>query len=571
MSTVLILGGGMAGGRLVQELVRLGSRDKLVLAGREGPGVYNRVHLAPALTGPVGDDFWLVRPEWLADRGVTVLAGHGAQAVDRDRRTVTFHNGREERYDKLVLALGARPRLPPIPGLRLEGVHALRSLADARRLRSDLAVRRQVLVLGGGVLGLETAAELIRAGHAVTVVHSGASVLDRLLSAEAAGALVPHLEALGLRLLTGEQCAGLVGSGGRVSAARFASGRTVGADLVVLSAGMVPETSLARSAGLEVRRGIVVDDRLATSDPAIHAVGDCLEWNGRLWGLVSSSYEQARTLARILTGHDERFEPRDHPPVRLKAPVLAAGFGLGVPEPGDDVVQVRRPGEGFHRRLILRDGRLVGGETVGGADRRVDPGWDALETAFVEGRVLEGPPEALLEGGPGPSAGDWPDHRAVCDCNGVTAGDVRAALASGAEGFAGVVARTKAGTGCGSCRGRLRLVVDTEVPPAPVGRLGRWGRAFREKKIRGYTPYWILSYVLDGLLLVGSLLLVVTGLLKFPGLLAALGISIRRLPMDLFMALHDWGGLAVTFGVLAHLGLHWGMLVSFVRSMVRRR
>jgi nitrite reductase (NADH) large subunit len=576
MSKVLILGGGMSAGKLAEELVRLGAADGLAVAGEEGPGIYNRILLAKYAIEGEPEEFWTLPESWFAENRVAILAGRAAVAIDRSAKAVRFADGSSEGYETLVLALGSVPFAPPMKGLDLAGVHYLRSRADADRLRADLASPREVLVIGGGILGVETALEMREAGHSVRVAHRVPGLMERHLDLRGGRYLQRHLETLGLGVAVDDVCVELQAEGGRVARAVFGSGMVVETDLVLVSAGIRPRVELARDCGLEVGRGIKVDDDFRSSDPAIRAVGECMEWRGRTWGLLNAAYEQARALARSLAGRESAFAPADSPPTRLKAPIFAASLGALESADGDEVFVFDDPLRGVYKKVIVADGKIRGAQAVGAVADEDAARWDAVELSFSAGQELAESPGRMLFSSAATDAADpatWPDNLRVCECNGVSAGEIRAAIDAGARSFEAVMKATRAGTGCSSCRGRLRKLVESRFAPA-ARREGRWRRflrAYREREIKGYTPYWIVSYVLDFVMLVAAIDVGVTGILKFPGLLALLGISIRRMPMGLFMTLHDWGGVAIIVAVLLHLVIHWGMMISFLRSMTRRR
>ncbi|MEI8095460.1 MAG: FAD-dependent oxidoreductase [Spirochaetales bacterium] len=602
MKRLVILGNGMAAGKLVQELVRRGYRDQITLVGAEGPGVFNRILLTPYLTQPPKDDFWLVTPEWLAEHKVETLNGLTATAIDRDKKLVHFEGGRTEAYDTLVLALGSRPFLPPIAGVELPGVHTLRSLTDAERFRAELPAAKQVLVIGGGLIGLETALELHRAGYQVTVAHGVPGLMERHLELPAANVLRRHLEASGLKVLTEVACTALEAKDGRVNRAVFRDGATLDTDLVLVSTGAIPVTGLASAAGLAVGRGIQVNDQLLTADANIYAVGECLEWKGRTWGLQSSTYEQAQTLAQVLApsagaptaaANAVAYQPSDFPPTRLKAEVFTASLGALGSQPGDDVLEFTDPARGVYKKVVVRQGKIVGAQAVGSLTADDPDRWDSLEVAYATGQVLTRSAGELLFA-PVPMdatvAKSWPDNLRVCNCNGVSAGDIREAIANGCLTPEAVMKTTRAGTGCSTCRGRLRLLVEAEVGSSGKkdSAWKRFRRAWREKEIRGFTPYWIVSYFIDFVLLFCAVAVLVTGIIKFPGFLAWLfqtmhdlfpdaHFSVRRLTMeaeklkDLLAWWHDWGGLVMTGAVVLHLVIHWSMMLSFVRSMLTRK
>ncbi|UOK71502.1 NAD(P)/FAD-dependent oxidoreductase [Ancylobacter polymorphus] len=363
---LLIIGHGMASTRLVEELVeRAPGRFNITLLGAEPRPAYNRILLSPVLAGERAADDILIHPaDWYARRGVALHCGVTATAVDAGARRVTTSDGRSFDYDRLVIATGSSPLMPPLPGAGLPGVVSFRDVEDVAAMLDRAGEGRHAVVIGGGLLGLEAAHGLAQRGMAVTVLHLMPHLMERQLDAEAAGLLRGALEGRGLTLLTGVTTQEILGTD-HVSGVRLADGRCLPADLVVLAIGVRPRVDLARSAGLAVARGIVVDDALRTSAPGIYALGECAEHRGICHGLVAPLYEMARSLAAHLAGSEALYCPAPTA-TRLKVSgidVFSAGDFTEGPDVEDIVLRDFRLGH--YARLTVRADRLVGAVLYG--------------------------------------------------------------------------------------------------------------------------------------------------------------------------------------------------------------
>src|SRR5262245_36019539 len=302
---LVVVGNGMAAGRVLDELfARAPDRYDVTIFGAEPRVNYDRIMLSPVLAGEkrfddivVHDDAWYARHDIDLRKGETVIG------IDRAARTVRTRSGITERYDTLLIATGSNPLLIPVPGAELPGVVTFRDLDDVNTMLAAARNGGNAVVIGGGLLGLEAAAGLAAKGMAVTVVHLMATLMERQLDPNAGYLLKKAIEKRGIEILTEANTSAIVGPG-RAEAVLLEGGRTLPADLVVMAVGIKPNTLLAREAGLTVKRGIVVDDHMRTSDPDIFAVGECVEHRGQCYGLVAPLYEMARTLAATLAGEN---------------------------------------------------------------------------------------------------------------------------------------------------------------------------------------------------------------------------------------------------------------------------
>ncbi|NHC22798.1 NAD(P)/FAD-dependent oxidoreductase [Nocardioides sp. IC4_145] len=452
---VVVVGAGMAAVRLAELLVA-GGRHEVVLLGDEPHAPYNRILLSAVLEGTHDPAALAMR---LPD-GVDLRLGTRVVDVHRAEREVELADRSRVPYDRLVLATGSIPTLPPIRGLvRVDGrlderVHAFRSLEDCRRLDAAVPGARRAVVVGGGLLGLQVARALAVRGLATEVVEGGEHLLRSQVGPAAGSVLARGLRRLGTNVYTGARAVRLVDEG-PTCRLRLDNGHTLETDLVVLTAGGRPSTSLARRAGLEVRRGVVVDEHLRTSDERVSAIGDCAQRGDRTTGFVPPAWEQAGVLARHLRGEDATYDG-SRVVARLRATDLDVAV-LGDPTTAEgEVVEVTNPVVGSHRRLVVRGGRIVAGTLVGDLSRI------GLITQHYDRGTVLGPTEPghllMPDRVTAAEPAVLPDDAEVCSCAGVSAGAVRA-CASLDE----VRATTRATTGCGGCSDAVRQLLRTRT------------------------------------------------------------------------------------------------------------
>lgn len=363
---LIIVGKGMAATRLVDELSqRALGRYSVAVIGAEGRLAYNRVLLSPLLAGEIAErDIELKPAAWWQARGVSTLYGRAVTSIDRAARTVTLVDGLTLHYGKLVLATGSTPVKPPLPGSDLPGVVTFRDTADVGRMRAYAARGARIVVIGGGLLGLEAAYGLSKAGGQVTLLHLVDRLMERQLDAEGAALLAEAITARGITVRLGAASTGFVGTD-MVTGVGLQDGTIVPADLVVVAIGVRPNADIARAAGLAVNRGVLVDDGLATDDDSIFAIGECAEHRGGVYGLVEPAHEQARVLAMRLTGKPAAYEGS-----LLATNLKVSGVGVfsaGAFEAaeGTETVVLRDRNVGLYRKFVLREGRLVGCVLVG--------------------------------------------------------------------------------------------------------------------------------------------------------------------------------------------------------------
>ena len=365
--SLIVIGNGMAAARFVDELAqRALGRYAVAVIGEEPRLAYNRVLLSALLADEVGfGDIELKPARWWRDRGVTLRYGERATQVDAAARNVTLAGGAQLAFSKLVFATGSQPIRPEIPGMDLPGVLTFRDVDDVNAIAATKAAGVRVVVIGGGLLGLEAAYGLAKAGARVTLLHLMDRLMERQLDQRAALMLKRAVEAKGIAVRLQAQTARIAG-GGRVEAVELRDGTTIAADAVVVAVGIRPNIALARGAGLEVGRGIVVDDHLETTAAGVHAIGECAEHRGCCYGLVEPAYEQAQLLARRFAGERASY-PGSVLATNLKVSgvnVFSAGDFLATADDAEEIV-LSDPAVGIYKKLTLAQDRLVGAVLFG--------------------------------------------------------------------------------------------------------------------------------------------------------------------------------------------------------------
>lgn len=451
MRRVVIVGNGLAGHRLAERLARFGTDLAVTVLGAEPHAAYNRVLLSSVLAEGGNPDRVL-----LAEPGVEVRLGACVVGVDAALRTVTLAEGEVLPYDELVLATGSRPLLPPIPGLGLpdgspaSGVMTFRTVEDCRRIAA-CAARGPMAVVGGGLLGVEAARGLAGLGVDVTLVHPLPFLMERQLDA-GAGELLARLlldQGVALRLNVGARS-------WEPGTLRLSDGTTLSAAGVVVTAGVAPQTWLARGAGLEVARGIVVDDRLTTSTPGVYAIGECAEHRGICHGLVGPCWDQADVLAELLSGSNPAARyPGSSTVTRLKArgiDLASMGDLSGADDPDGlaDVVALSDLARGRYGAVRLLQGRIVGAVLVG-----LPEATGPVIQLFDSRAAVPSDRFGLLLGRTASLTVDspalLPARALICRCSGVSKGELVTAWQCGARTVDALRQATRATTGCGSC------------------------------------------------------------------------------------------------------------------------
>jgi assimilatory nitrate reductase electron transfer subunit len=466
---LVVVGNGMVGSRFVEDLLAADHAGKydITVLGAEDCEPYNRVLLSEVVAGAY-ELASLTLPTPDSPR-LRVYRGAAATAIDREDRVVLAADGSRHRYDQLVLATGAAARIPPLAGLGSDpaslprGVHALRSIDDAREIVAATLNAHRAVVLGAGVLGLEAACGLAKRGIGVTVVHPMPALMERQLDGDASRVVESAMVGLGIDHRVGVSAEAAIVQEGRLRGIRLNDGEVVDAQLLVVATGTVANAGLAASSGLETDRGIVVDDSLRTvSDRRVFAIGDCAQPPEGGSGLVAQGWEQSRRLAQLLT--TSAPAGASPPPVGLGSDVVRLkAHGLDVvtmgvcgsqraDDPAQRTLRLSDPDEGRHVEVVVSGGRLIGATCVGAGQVAAD-----LVATYTRRTPVPADPAYLLLTAltPAPSVAanplDLPDDAAVCRCNGVTKGDITTCWHDGADNVEAVARATRATTGCGGC------------------------------------------------------------------------------------------------------------------------
>ena len=465
VSRVVVVGNGMAGNRVVEDLLRRDPTVSITVFAAEDRPAYNRILLSDVLAGKrARADIALAA----VPLSVVQHLGTAVTSIDAAARTVTASDGTQTSYDALVLATGSVAVVPPVQGIAgpsgrlLAGVHVFRTLDDCDAIATEAGRARRAVVVGGGLLGLEAARGLMRHGLDVAIVHGTGHLMDQQLDPLGGAVLRRAVEKLGVEVHLGSFASAVTGNR-RVTGVRLADSRQVAGDLVVLACGVRPQVELARRAGLAVERGVLVDDSLRTSDPHIYALGECAQHRGSVYGLVAPAWEQADVLADVLTRTPSTYAG-SRLVARLKAMDLeVAAMGETGPDVQDEqdgleVLQYADPVRHVYKKVVVRHGVVTGAILVGDLST-VGP----VTQAFDRASPLPDDRRHLLFAGLGAASvtlpEDLPDDAIVCTCNAVTAGTLRACAEAGACTVEDAADQTRATTGCGSCRGPVQALL----------------------------------------------------------------------------------------------------------------
>lgn len=475
---LVIIGNGMAPGRMLEELFEKAPGAYDVTIFNAEPRVnYDRIMLSPVLSGEKRyEDIVIHDDAWYAKNGVTLLKGARVTEIDRDRRIVTAADGRSAAYDKLVIATGSTPIVIPVPGHQLPGVLAYRDLDDVDRMLEIARGGGRAIVIGGGLLGLEAAYGLKRQGMEVTVIHLMPTIMERQLDPPAAYMLKKALGDRGIDIVTKANTKAILGTD-KVEGIELEDGRIIPGEMVVMAVGIRPNATLARAAGLTVNRGIVVDDGMATSDPAIFALGECAEHRGVCYGLVAPLYESAKALAdRLAGGSAEYLGSVTNTKLKVTGINLFSA-GDFAEAPDREEIVLRDASAGVYKRLVLKDNRIVGtvlyGDTADGSwfFDLMKKGSDvsAMRDTLIFGQSFQG--GAPLD--PMAAVAALPDDAEICGCNGVCKGKITSTITGkGLTTLNEVRAHTKASVSCGNCTGLveqlMKLTLGDRYNPAAV-------------------------------------------------------------------------------------------------------
>jgi len=467
---LVLIGNGMAGVRTLEELLKLKPEMyDITVFGAEPYGNYNRILLSPVLAAEKEiDDIMLNTEQWYLDNGITLHTGKQITEIDRIRQKVIAADGTEAEYDRLIVATGSRPFIIPVPGADLEGVIGFRDIQDVEAMLAAAAKYKKAVVIGGGLLGLEAAEGLKKQGMDVSVVHLMDSLMERQLDPAASGLLKKALEERGLEFLMEHQTEAILGDK-RVTGILFADGKEIPADLVVMAVGIQPNIDLARRAGVQCERGILVSDTLQTYDPKIYAVGECVQHRGSTYGLVAPLFEQAKVCANHLANYGIGRYEGSVTSTKLKVTgidLFSAGDFIGNENMEELVFQDASCG--IYKKLVIKDNRIQGSVLYGDT---MDGPWyfqlmrDGTDISSFRDRILFGQAH-LGDTGHGPAAqlSALPPEAEICGCNGVTKGVIVEAITKqGLFTLDEVKAHTKAAASCGSCTGLVEQLLASTV------------------------------------------------------------------------------------------------------------
>jgi nitrite reductase (NADH) large subunit len=457
---LVVVGNGMAGCRAVEEiLARDADKYRITIFGAEPRVNYNRIMLSPLLAGEKSfEDIIINGHDWYDDHGIELVAGDPVSAIDRVAKTLTAKSGRVQSYDKLLLATGSDPFIIPVPGKDLPGVITFRDMDDVGAMLEAANRGGDAVVIGGGLLGLEAAHGLSLRGMKVTVIHLMQTLMERQLDEAAGWLLKDALEKRGQTILTQADTAEIYGDG-KVEGVRLKDGREIPASIVVMAVGIRPNTALAKEAGVATGRGIHVDDDMVTSDPDILAVGECIEHDGNVYGLVAPIWDMCRSLADGLVAECNGYRG-SVTSTKLKVSgidVFSAGDFAGG-EGCEDIV-LRDATRGVYKRVIVKEDKIIGAVLYGDT---ADGNWyfdllkkeediSEIRDALIFGQAFASGGGASLN--PIDAVAALSDNAEICGCNGVSKGQVMACIGGGAVTLDAVRSTCKASASCGSCTG----------------------------------------------------------------------------------------------------------------------
>lgn len=462
---LVVIGNGMAGCRAVEEILsRNADRYTITIFGAEPRVNYDRIMLSPVLAGEKSFEEIIINDQsWYDDNDIELVSGDKVIAIKREAKEIVSESGRVTSYDRLLIATGSDPFIIPVSGHDLPGVITFRDLDDVDKMLTAAGKGGHAVVIGGGLLGLEAAHGLHLQGMNVTVLHLMPTLMERQLDEAAGFLLKSELEQRGQTILTGADTAEILGDV-HVTGVKLKDGTEIAADLVVMAVGIRPAAALAKNADLEVERGIVVDDHMITSDPAIMAVGECVQHRGAVYGLVAPLWEMCRALADQATENPSGYAG-SVTSTKLKVSginVFSAGDFSGG-ENCEDIV-MRDASRGIYKRVVVKENKLIGAVLYGDT---ADGSWyfDLLKTqedisdirealifgqAFASGDALGDPDSAVAA---------LSDNAEICGCNGVSKGQVVACINAGAGDLDAVRASCKASASCGSCTGLVESLL----------------------------------------------------------------------------------------------------------------
>ncbi len=465
---LVVVGNGMVGHHFVEQMVEAKAAGwQITVLGAEPRPAYDRVHLSEVFAGKEPNELALATREYYANAGVTAIFGDAVTAIDRAQKKVVTAGGREFSYDKLILATGSYPFVPPVPGSDHKLCFVYRTIDDLGAIKAAAATAKKGVVVGGGLLGLEAANALRNLGLETHVVEFAPQLMGVQVDVEGGAILRKKIEALGLSVHCGKNTQKIIAGESHALAMHFADGEVLETDMIVFSAGVRPDDKLARESDIKIgeRGGIVVDYTCRTSDENIYAIGECALWGGRIFGLVAPGYQMAKVAASQLSGGDLLFQGAD---MSTKLKLLGVDVGsIGdshARSEGALSYRVIDEGAGIYKKVVVsQDGKhLLGAVLVGD-----NSSYDTLLQYMLNKIEIPKQPLGLIapSGGEAPALGAdaLPETATICSCHNVTKGAICCKIEEGVTALADIKAQTKASTGCGGCSALLKNVVDSEL------------------------------------------------------------------------------------------------------------
>ena len=482
---LVVIGNGMAGARVVEEILkRAPDQFDIVMFGAEPYGNYNRILLSNVLNGSQAATEIFMNPlAWYAENGIKLHAGVKATKIDRERKVVIGAPLKkealayaidaaavpdaatiEEPYDHVIIATGSRPFVPPMEGFGGPGTFLFRTIDDCDQIAGYAKDCKRAAVIGGGLLGLEAARGLLTHGVEVTVLEAAPQLMIAQLDPESGEMLRATIEGMGIKVLCNTITTKIVRPNGHITHLDFKDGSKLETDMVVVSAGIRPIAEIGTASGLTVNKAIVCDDQMRTSDPAIFAVGECVEHRGRIYGLVDPIWEMANVLADVITGTNTSaayLGSKLGTKLKVMGVELASMGDTKPAGPADEVVIYREPTHGIYKKLIVRDNQIAGVILLGDIEAA-----GTLMQMFFAGTKAPVRRADLLFGAPSGvsllNVADLPDNAQICNCNGVSKKTVvDAILNKNCKSVSKVGTCTKAGSGCGSCKTLVAQLIES--------------------------------------------------------------------------------------------------------------
>ncbi|MGX0037847.1 nitrite reductase [NAD(P)H] large subunit [Staphylococcus warneri] len=473
---LVMIGNGMAGLRTIEEILdRDPQRFEITIIGKEDYPNYNRIMLSNILQNKMTVEETIMNSyDWYAEHDIKLINNDPVTILDRANKTVITESGQSFEYDQCIIATGSKAFVLPIPGSDLPSVIGWRTIDDTKRMMEIAQTKQKAIVIGGGLLGLECARGLLDQGMEVTVIHLAEWLMEMQLDRKAGQMLKNDLEQQGMRFELQANTQEILGDKD-VEAVRLADGRVLEADLVVMAVGIRPYTEVAKAAGLEVNRGIIVNAYMQTSDPNIFAVGECAECEGKVYGLVAPLYEQGIVLADYLTQKETNGYHGSTTFTSLKVSRCDL-YSAGTIEETEDIhgIEIFNSIDNHYKKVFLKDGEVVGVVLYGNTDDgsrfyNMMKKHESIEDYTLVSLLTKGGEDANV------SIEDMADDETICGCNGVNKGTIVEAITkNGLTSVAEVTKMTKAGNSCGKCKGQIADILqyalgDDFVASKPTG------------------------------------------------------------------------------------------------------